>query len=114
MKKTAALIGFVIIGATLLFQQKATPQNQAPERALINQYCVGCHNEKTKTAELTLDKLDIDRPGDNAEKWEKVVRKVRAGMMPPSGMPRPDRSALDAMANKIEASLDRAAAASPN
>jgi hypothetical protein len=114
MKRTVALIGFIIIGATLLFQQDAASQNQAPERALINQYCLGCHNEKTKTAELMLDKLDIERPGDNAEKWEKVVRKVRAGMMPPSGMPRPDRVALDAFASKIETGLDRAAAANPN
>jgi len=114
MKRTVALIGFIIIGATLLFQQDAASQNQAPERALINQYCLSCHNEKTKTAELMLDKMDIDRPGDNAEKWEKVVRKVRAGMMPPSGMPRPDRVALDAVALKIETGLDRAAATSPN
>jgi len=92
MKKTVALIGFAIVGATLLFQQKAASQNQTPERALINQYCLGCHNEKTKTADLMLDKLDLDHPGDNAEKWEKVLRKVRAGMMPPSGMPRPDRA----------------------
>src|ERR1041384_1539507 len=120
MKKTVALIGFAIVGATLLFQQKASSQNQpasqnqSPERALINQYCLGCHNEKTKTADLMLDKLDLDHPGDNAEKWEKVVRKVRAGMMPPSGMPRPDRAALDAFAAKIEIGLDQAAAAHPN
>jgi len=114
MNKTVALIGFIIVGATLLFQQQATSQNQTPERALINQYCVGCHNEKTKTAELMLDKLDLDHPGDNAEKWEKVVRKVRAGMMPPSGMPRPDRAKLDAFATKIESGLDQAAAADPN
>jgi Protein of unknown function (DUF1592)/Protein of unknown function (DUF1588)/Protein of unknown function (DUF1587)/Protein of unknown function (DUF1585)/Protein of unknown function (DUF1595)/Planctomycete cytochrome C len=119
MKKAAALIGLTIIWAVLL-QQKASSQDQAasqnpaPERALINQYCLGCHNEKTKTAELMLDKLDIDHPGDHAEKWEKVVRKVRAGMMPPSGMPRPDRSVLDAFAAKIEAGLDRTAAANPN
>src|SRR5436190_1937063 len=114
MKKTVALIGFTLVGATLLFQQEATSQNQTPERALINQYCLGCHNEKTKTAELMLDKLDLDHPGDNAEKWEKVVRKVRAGMMPPSGMPRPNRAALDAFAAKIETGLDQAAAAHPN
>ena len=95
MKRTVALIGFIIIGATLLFQQDARlAESSLPNAHCINQYCVGCHNEKTKTAELMLDKLDIDRPGDNAEKWEKVVRKVRAGMMPPSGMPRPDRVAF--------------------
>ena len=62
----------------------------APYRAVLNQYCVTCHNEKLKTAGLMLDKLDYAHPGPNAEIWEKVVRKVRAGMMPPGGAPRPD------------------------
>jgi cytochrome c551/c552 len=87
---------------------------QAPEQALLNQYCTGCHNEKLKTAGLMLDKLDPGRPEENPEIWEKVVRKVRAGMMPPSGAPRPDRPSLDHFAAKIETELDRAAAAKPN
>jgi len=120
MKKTAALIGVIILGELLVFEQRAPSQNQAtsqnqdPQRALMNQYCIGCHNEKANTADLKLDRLNIDRPGDNPEKWEKVVRKVRAGMMPPSGMPRPSRAALDGFAAKIEAGLDQAAAANPN
>ena len=61
----------------------------AEDRAFLNQYCVNCHNEKTKTAGLMLDKLDVDHPGVNAETWEKVVRKLRAGMMPPSGARHP-------------------------
>jgi hypothetical protein len=87
---------------------------QTPERALLNQYCIGCHNEKLKTAGLTLDKLDSTQTADNAETWEKVLRKVRAGMMPPSGARRPDRATLDRFAASIEAQLDRAAAAKPN
>ena len=59
------------------------------ERALLNQYCVTCHNQKLKTADLELDKLDTAHVADHAEKWELVVRKLRSGMMPPSGMPRP-------------------------
>ena len=86
----------------------------AQDRALVDRYCVTCHNEKAKTAGLALDKLDIARPGEHAEVWEKVVRKVRAGMMPPSGAPRPDRAALDAFAAGLEHELDRAAAAKPN
>ncbi len=61
----------------------------AAERALLNQYCVTCHNQKLKTAGLELDKLDTAHVADHAEKWELVVRKLRSGMMPPSGMPRP-------------------------
>lgn len=84
------------------------------QHALLNQYCVTCHNEKLKTGGLELDKSDLDHAGANAEIWEKVVRKVRAGMMPPAGARRPDRKALDAFASAVEGGLDRAAAAHPN
>jgi mono/diheme cytochrome c family protein len=97
--------------------QKATPQ-VSPQHALINRYCVTCHNEKAKTAGLMLDRLgpDLDGAsvGPHAETWEKVVRKLRVGAMPPQGMPRPDRAAMDSLAASIETSLDRAAAAQPN
>jgi hypothetical protein len=84
------------------------------DRALVDQYCLTCHNDRAKTGNLTLTGLDVAHPGDQAEIWEKVVRKVRAGLMPPSGMPRPDRAALDAFAGRLEAGLDRAAIAHPN
>src|SRR6266480_2314850 len=51
----------------------------------VNQYCVTCHNQRLKTAGLTLDTLDIAHVDQNAEIWEKVVRKIKTGMMPPSG-----------------------------
>ncbi len=86
----------------------------AQDRALVDQYCVGCHNEKLKTGGLALDKISLDHPAENAETWEKVIRKVRAGMMPPAGARRPDRAALDAFTEKLAAELDRAAAANPN
>jgi cytochrome c551/c552 len=86
---------------------------QEPQ-ALLNQYCVTCHNTKLKTGGLALDKLELARAGTNAESWEKVARKLRAGMMPPAGAPRPDRHALDALAGAVEDALDRAAAANPN
>jgi cytochrome c551/c552 len=84
------------------------------ERALLNQYCITCHNEKTKTGGLMLDKLDVAHVGDNPETWEKVVRKLRAGMMPPSGAPRPGQTAIDDLVTKIESELDQAAAAKAN
>ena len=61
----------------------------ATERALLDQYCVTCHNDKTKRANLSLEKLDLTTAGDHAELWEKVIRKLRAGVMPPPGMKRP-------------------------
>src|ERR1700739_1416296 len=61
----------------------------ATARAIIDQYCVPCHNQRLKTAGLMLDKLDPTDVRKDAEVWEKVGRKLRAGMMPPSGLPRP-------------------------
>ncbi len=86
---------------------------QEPQ-ALLNRYCITCHNAKLKTGGLEIDKLDLHNAGPNAETWEKVVRKLRAGMMPPAGAPRPDRHSLDALAGAVEDALDQAAAANPN
>ncbi|HTA46444.1 MAG TPA: DUF1592 domain-containing protein [Bryobacteraceae bacterium] len=94
-------LGLALIAATACFAQT--------DHALLNQYCVGCHNEKLKTGGL-----DLTHVGHNSETWEKVVRKLGAGMMPPSGAPRPDRTTMDAFIAKLETDLDRAAAAKPN
>src|SRR5215217_5843669 len=60
-------------------------------RALVDKYCVTCHNQRTKTADLTLDTADLTNIPAAADVWEKVTRKIRAGMMPPVGMPRPEQ-----------------------
>src|SRR4051812_11686770 len=91
---------------------KASPDGTPQE--LLNTYCITCHNERAKTGGLALDKLDIQHVGENAETWEKVVRKLRSGMMPPSGARRPDRATLDGFVTSLESALDRAAAAKPN
>ncbi len=83
-------------------------------RALLDRYCVTCHNEKLRTAGLTLETMDVVNVGAGAEVWEKVIRKLRMGAMPPPGRPRPDQAAYDAFATYLETSLDRAAAARPN
>src|SRR5580658_7611588 len=77
------------------------------ERALLNQYCVVCHNQKLKTAGLELDKLDTAKVTDHADKWELVVRKLRAGMMPPSGLPRPAWNTYESMVAWLEGELDK-------
>src|SRR5690349_20410587 len=74
-------------------QQKPTP---APERALISQYCVTCHNTKLNTAGLALDTLTADPVNQHPATWEKVVRKLRARYMPPLGLPRPDDATYNA------------------
>ena len=83
-------------------------------RAVFDQYCVTCHNQKLKTAGLTLDTLDVAKVGEGAATWEKVVRRLRSGSMPPDGMPRPSQTTYDAVAGWLETELDRAAAAAPN
>ncbi len=94
-------------------------QTQAPpaatqQRALLDQYCVTCHNQRTKAGGLALDVMDLSRVGDEAQTWEKVVRKLRGGVMPPAGRPRPDRAAYDGFRKWVENEIDRTAAANPN
>jgi hypothetical protein len=79
-------------------RQAGTGAPSAPEAALLTTYCLGCHNERARIGDLALDTLDIADVGPHAETWEKVVRKVRTGMMPPSGARRPEPEALDAFA----------------
>jgi hypothetical protein len=84
-----------------------------PARALVSTYCVTCHNERTKTANLLLDKTD-DQVAHASDTWEKVVVQLRSRAMPPPNMPRPDNATYDAVAAWLESELDRAAAARPN
>ena len=89
---------------------EAGPADQA---AVLNKYCVTCHGDKTRTGGLSLENADLTDTPKAAETWEKVIRKLRAGMMPPPGATRPAASQLDGLAHFLEASLDRAAAAKP-
>ena len=80
---------------------------------MIQRYCAGCHNERTKTAGLILSNADLTHVRANAPMWEKVIRKIRAGAMPPLGMPRPDRAALDQFATFLENTIDAATTPDP-
>jgi hypothetical protein len=88
--------------------------DSAPYAATLNKYCVTCHNDKARTGGLSLQSVDLAAPEHNAETWEKVIRKLRTGAMPPLGLPRPDQAAAEGLAVFLETSLDRAAAAKPN
>jgi len=103
--------GGIVICAGLALGQNPAP-NPAP-RPLIDQYCVTCHNQRAKTAGLMLDKMDPAHVAQDREAWEKVVRKLRAGMMPPQGMPRPNDATYEALTVALENELDRAAAQKP-
>ena len=83
-------------------------------RQMLDRYCVTCHNQRLVTAGLKLDDADVAHPGEGAEIWEKVVRKLRTGMMPPPNMPQPSAEGRGALLSWLETSLDKAAAAKPN
>ncbi|MEX2303584.1 MAG: DUF1592 domain-containing protein [Bryobacterales bacterium] len=97
-----------------LAQVPGTPAAAPAPRAVLDQYCVACHNQNVKTAGLALDTLDLARASGNAAVWETVVRKIRTGAMPPAGMPRPEKAAADGVVSWLEAELDRAALEQPN
>jgi len=98
------------LGAPPAQAQAQAQTTLAAQRAVLDRYCVSCHNQKLKTAGLELDKLDLAHVPEQAEAWEKVVRKLRAGMMPPLGLPRPAPAAYEALTVSLEAELDRTAA----
>jgi hypothetical protein len=89
--------------------------SDADQKAFVNQYCIACHSERAKAAgmdsarKLALDGLDPANVAHDAKTWELVVRKLRAGMMPPAGMKRPEPAAFDAMISSFEQELDAAA-----
>jgi mono/diheme cytochrome c family protein len=93
-------------------QNPSSPNATAP-RAVFDKYCVTCHNQKLRTAGLALDALDVANPSANAEVWERVIVKLRAGSMPPQGNARPDAETYRAVATWLENEIDRAWAAKP-
>ncbi len=120
MRRIVVTFFFVMMACCLTLSSAAPQQSGAaaspavPYRALLDQYCVTCHNERAKTAGLMLDKMDIEHVADGAETWEKVIRKLRGGMMPPIGRPRPASDDVYKLISWLETSLDRAGLAKPN
>src|ERR1700730_419586 len=104
--RSAALLALVLSLSPARAQQ--TPA------ALLDQYCVACHSEKLRTGGLSLQAANLAEVPKGAETWERVIRKLRVGAMPPQGMPRPDKAALDGLASFFETALDRAYTAKPN
>jgi mono/diheme cytochrome c family protein len=125
-----ALAVALFLAATMSAQQAApavpaaAPQPQSAPviagddavRQVLDRYCVTCHNDRLKTFGLSLDKTAVDssNPTAHAEIWEKVIRKIRTGAMPPARAPRPDKASLSQVAASLEDRLDRAAAANPD
>ena len=114
MRYLVVAVAVASLSVNLSAQQKSAPANAASGRALLDKYCVTCHNARLKTANLTFDKMDLAHVSDDGAVWEKAVRKLRGGMMPPPGAPRPDLAAVDSFVTWLESSLDQAAGANPN
>jgi mono/diheme cytochrome c family protein len=106
----AALIscGLVAMAAPPQQTTAGSSASVSPQRAVINQYCMGCHNDKLKTAGLELSTANVDNVGQNPEVWEKVLRKLRARYMPPYGLPRPSEEGYAGLVSYLEKSLDQA------
>ena len=106
-----------------LAAQDARPQGSRPaasraaapaHQQTIDGYCVGCHSNRLKAGDLSLESLAVESAAAHADSWERVVRKLRIGAMPPQGARRPDQPVLDGLATWLEDTLDRAAAERPN
>jgi hypothetical protein len=122
---TAACVSAIAVETSRSVQARAVqaPQPAAPEKTttlstpageLVTRYCVSCHNERSKTANLLLDKADSAHVFNSAETWEKVLVQLHGRSMPPPGSRRPDNATYEATAAWLEAELDRASAAHPN
>jgi mono/diheme cytochrome c family protein len=94
--------------------QDTPPAAPSEYRAILDRYCVACHNQRLQSGGISLADADLATIPEQADLWERVVRKLRAGTMPPQGVQRPDRAAYDRLIDFVGATLDRAATARPN
>src|SRR5438552_1903669 len=113
LTQLTAILAISLAGVVRAGTPGIAPVRAAETAGVLNQYCVTCHNQRTMTANLAIDRLNLERVQQNPAAWEKVVRKLRTGMMPPPGSPRPAPEVYDATASWLEAELDRTAQPNP-
>ena len=101
-------------GAAAQVAAVAAADEGAPPRAVLQEYCFGCHNERRMVGDLALDVLDMASVAERADVWEQVVRKLRTGAMPPAGRPQPGKAVSNDVATWLEGELDRAALENPD
>ena len=104
----------VFVAAMPVAAQTSVPGSPSEQRALLDRYCVTCHNGALQTADLELDSVDVNDVSANPAVWERVVRKLRAGSMPPLPRPRPDATTYAGFIEWLETELDAVAANAPN
>jgi cytochrome c551/c552 len=114
MREFVRVAVLAVTAAGMVFGQGAATSAVSPQRAFLNQNCAGCHNDKLKTGGVTMTKLDVAHPENTAELSEKVIRYLQAGLMPPSGMPRPTPEAEKTFVTALQHEIDQASMLHPN
>jgi mono/diheme cytochrome c family protein len=112
MKRLALLLSVSLCLCGSLLARAQQPVTQY--RALLDQYCVGCHNQRAKTAGLMFDTMDLADVGKHGEVWEKAIRKLRGGLMPPPGSRQPERATVESFIGWLETTLDQSASKTIN
>jgi len=100
----------ILAASVAAVRSQSAPAPSQQNRALLDRYCVTCHNDRLKTANLSLQGLDLTKVAERADLWEKVIRKLRAGVMPPPDVPRPVLADYDGLRDFLESEIDHAAA----
>lgn len=113
MKRLASASAFIVLTAAVVLlqdrgvaQAPTAPAQVDPHRAMLDRYCVGCHNARLKTGGLALDSLNLQAAWDDAATWEKSLRKLRGHLMPPPGLPQPPQQTVDEFVAWMENTLD--------
>src|SRR5215472_16229993 len=107
-------LAVALAGGGMALAQTTETLPVAAQQGLVSRYCAGCHNEKLKSGGFSWTTIDLAHPTQNSERAEQVIRFLRAGMMPPPGIPRPDPGTIKNFAASIENAIDKASAADPN
>src|SRR5262245_34293582 len=102
------------VGAVAYAPAAASTSSATDQQRVFQQYCMSCHSHAAKAGGLDLEALDLARVEESPAVGEKIVRKLRGGLMPPAGRPRPDGQTYEALASWLESRLDAAAIAHPN
>ena len=106
MKQFVSVIALLLLIASLASTQTTVVAQAEQHRAMVNTYCVTCHNDRAKTGGLSFDGLNLQAAADNAEVWEKALRKLRGNQMPPPGSPQPPQKDVESFVAWMENTLD--------